>query len=145
MTCSAAISFSFSITLADRALLTSAHDVSEGGLAVALAECTFGQSTERPIGATIDASALGLPQARLDLTLFAEQQGTVILSAPEANVSEIRSLAEAAGCTLTAIGTVGTDRLSIGALLNEPVSSLYAAYSRALPEIMEQSEAAAAA
>src|SRR5882724_797883 len=60
----------------------SAHDCSEGGLAVALAECCISQQiareTPRLIGAEIDLSAL--PETRLDALLFGESQGRVVIS-----------------------------------------------------------------
>src|SRR5690606_1348943 len=55
----------------------SAHDCSEGGLAVALAECCVADRT-RPMGAMVDLSAwASLPQRAL---LFGEAQGRVLLS-----------------------------------------------------------------
>jgi phosphoribosylformylglycinamidine synthase II len=62
------------VELADKSLIHSAHDVSEGGIAVAVAECCFGQSTERPMGAIVSDPRSG--QSRIDAALFSERQGS---------------------------------------------------------------------
>ena len=63
-------------------LVKSAHDCSEGGLAVALAECCISRQiardTPRLIGAQIDLSAFA--DLRLDALLFGETQGRVVIS-----------------------------------------------------------------
>src|SRR3984957_19274439 len=62
-------------------VVKSAHDCSEGGLAVALAECSIsqqiGRDTPRLIGAEIDLS--GAPKSRLDALLFGETQSRVVI------------------------------------------------------------------
>src|SRR5438876_1660482 len=63
-------------------VVKSAHDCSEGGLAVALAECCISQlvarDTPRLIGAKVDLSALTTP--RLDALLFGETQCRIVIS-----------------------------------------------------------------
>src|SRR5262249_21749417 len=63
-------------------VVKSAHDCSEGGLAVALAECCISQQvareTPRLIGAQVDLA--GMAGTRLDALLFGEAQGRVIVS-----------------------------------------------------------------
>src|SRR6185312_8845693 len=59
------------VELSSKDLLSSAHDVSEGGIAVTLAECCFGQATEQPIGARVTLTI----SDRVDRTLFGERQG----------------------------------------------------------------------
>ena len=63
-------------------LVKSAHDCSEGGLAVALAESCISQliarETPRLLGAMVDLSALKVP--RLDALLFGETQSRVVIS-----------------------------------------------------------------
>jgi len=77
------------VEAAERRLLSSAHDISEGGLAVALAEACFnpeGQLGASQIGASIDA----LDSAPAEL--FGEGPSTVILSAPPENVEAVREI-----------------------------------------------------
>ncbi len=66
-------------------LVKSAHDCSEGGLAVALAESCIsrneGRGTPALIGARIDLTPLGTP-SRWDALLFGETQNRVVISTP---------------------------------------------------------------
>src|SRR5262245_24026115 len=95
------------IGLIQSGLVKSAHDCSEGGLAVALAESCISQliarETPRLIGATVDLSGAGAPSfssagsreagasrsVRLDALLFGETQGRIVLSATAANAEKI--------------------------------------------------------
>ncbi len=118
------------IELADKRLLNSAHDVSEGGLTVALAECCFAQGTEHPMGAKVQMQNVHL---RRDTVLFGERQGFVILSADPKNVKDILAISKKHGLEAKQVGTVGTDRLMIDDLIDESVEELYSIYSTALP------------
>jgi phosphoribosylformylglycinamidine synthase len=81
--------------------IESAHDLSEGGLLVALSESLFGPTT---LGASVDLSAL--PAPRLDALLFGESQGRVILSVPAGQAAAVLSAASAAGVPAAKIGSV---------------------------------------
>ncbi len=118
------------IELADKRLLHSAHDVSEGGLAIALAECCFAQGTEKPMGAivnTIDRNS------RMDAFLFGEQQGQVILSVNPANAAAVVAICTSHGVGASVFGEVSGNRLVIGMMIDERVEALYSIYSSALP------------
>jgi len=95
------------------------HDVSEGGLAVALAECAIAAG----IGVEMDG---GTSHALVDL--FGEGGGQAVVAAPEERLGAIESLAEEAGVPLRRLGTVGGP-----SLLGVPVADLRAAYQDALP------------
>ncbi len=125
------------VELADKQLLHSAHDISEGGLAVALAECCFGQSTERPLGATVEVPA---GATRLDAILFAERQGIVILSAREEDLTEITKIANVNNVHAVHLGHVSRDRLRIGKIVDESVGELFEIYSSALPAALGEEE-----
>ncbi len=125
------------VQLADEGLIHSAHDVSEGGIAVALSECCFGQSTERAMGATIE-NLHG--NKRRDVTLFGERQGQVVLSASPANVESIVRIAQAHGLVASEIGTVTGDRLILGDAIDASVEELFSIYSQALPAAMGEEE-----
>ena len=96
-------------------LVKSAHDCSEGGFAVALAECCISQQiareTPRLIGARVDVSAFQSP--RLDALLFGEAQGRVLISVARENVQKVLDQAKQAGITATQIGEVEEQGLSI--------------------------------
>jgi phosphoribosylformylglycinamidine synthase len=125
------------VELADKKLLHSAHDVSEGGFAVALTECCFGQSTDQPIGARVDL----VHSNRIDTGLFAERQGVVILSADPANTNRIIEIAKGYGLAAARIGETGGDRVSIGGLIDEQIETLYAIYTGALASALGEVEA----
>jgi phosphoribosylformylglycinamidine synthase len=94
-------------------LVKSAHDCSEGGLAVALAECCISQQTARGTPRLIGAQ-VELPAApRLDAMLFGEAQSRIIVSCAPAQVDAIRSRAGNLGVTITILGRVSGDSFSI--------------------------------
>ncbi len=96
-------------------LVSSAHDCSDGGLTVAVAE----SAVQGGLGATMD----GTVPARWDAALFGESQSRIIISAPEANLPGLRRIASEAGAPLGAIGRAGGDRLRFGNLVDLPLSS----------------------
>jgi phosphoribosylformylglycinamidine synthase subunit PurL len=83
-------------------LVQSAHDCSEGGLGIALAECCI--SGERRVGAGV---RIGNPSDRMDLLLFNETQSRVIISASQENLEAVEKLCAAADAPLTLLGVVG--------------------------------------
>jgi phosphoribosylformylglycinamidine synthase subunit PurL len=122
------------IELSRKRLLHSAHDVSEGGMAVALAECCFGQNTGRPLGANVKIKQRWLTN---DQVLFGEFQAIVILSCDPKDLEEVSAIALKHIWDNTGyVGTVGGDRLIIDDLMDEPVSELFSIYSNALPAAM---------
>ncbi len=95
------------LAAAGRTLLRSAHDCADGGLAVTLAESAFAGG----IGVTAPV-ALG---ARVDAALFGEAGARAVVSVAPADVPALEALADAEGVPVTRLGTVGGDRLRIGA------------------------------
>lgn len=96
-------------------LVKSAHDCSEGGLAVALAESCIsrhdGRETARLIGAQIDLA--GQKDMRLDGLLFGESQARVVISVAADNAVKVLERAKIVGVPALRIGTVGGDALVI--------------------------------
>ncbi|MBV8814832.1 MAG: phosphoribosylformylglycinamidine synthase subunit PurL [Verrucomicrobia bacterium] len=91
-------------------IVKSAHDCSEGGLAVALTESCISGSEK--IGATVGAPDF---QGRPDIFLFNESQSRIIISvAPEA-AAQVESRAEEVGVPLVRLGEVGGRTLTIDA------------------------------
>ncbi len=103
--------------LADRKLLRSARDISDGGIAVALAQAAFPLG----IGVTVE-QAPSLMSSPL-FGLFAEPATTVLLSATPNQVAAIRELAEESGFSCNRIGTAGGDRLEISVYGDRLVSA----------------------
>ncbi|HEV8589914.1 MAG TPA: AIR synthase related protein, partial [Pyrinomonadaceae bacterium] len=109
---------------AEAGLLKSAHDCSDGGLAVALAECCFSSLNREAIGAEIslepasldsktkDGSALDSRLQTPEL-LFSETPSRIVISFAESAKEEVQRIAAAAGCPMTILGKVGSDSLRI--------------------------------
>ena len=117
----------------------SAHDCSDGGLAVALAECAIGDA-ERQLGAELDLSRWsGLPLRAL---LFGEAQGRIVVST--AAPDRVIEVARARGIPAARIGTVRAAaqalEIRVGARsFTAPLARLAAAYHDAIPRIMSRS------
>ena len=99
----------FALKVIHEGLVQSAHDCSDGGLAVALAECCV----SGPRAAQGAVVKLGLGSLRRDALLFGESQSRIILSSRPTAVGSILSRAAEAGVPAAQIGTVGGGRLVI--------------------------------
>ncbi|HTY13411.1 MAG TPA: phosphoribosylformylglycinamidine synthase subunit PurL [Candidatus Omnitrophota bacterium] len=109
-------------------LISSAHDCSEGGLAVTVAEsCIIDQ--KNMLGAEI--SDLG-SEIRQDALLFGESQSRIILSCAPENSSKIEALAKKWKVTFGAVGKVGGRALKIGKLIDLALEKLDNAYRNAI-------------
>jgi phosphoribosylformylglycinamidine synthase II len=120
-------------------LLASAHDVSEGGLAVALVECAA--LAGEPLGCDADLAPLasGLAPAAV---LFGEDHGRAVVSAPPEHVEAVLHVAERQGVPAYVIGTVGAPggRVCIrvgGAAVDRPVQRLREIYENAIPRRLD--------
>jgi phosphoribosylformylglycinamidine synthase len=88
----------------------SAHDCSEGGLAVAIAEsCIAGD-----IGFVAEGWNI---KGRLDSALFGEHQSQIVVSMPSNSVAEVDKIARKWQVPLIYIGKVGSKRLSVKSIL----------------------------
>jgi phosphoribosylformylglycinamidine synthase len=121
-------------------LLSSAHDCSDGGLAVALAECCMmaeplaGTRTVPWIGA-----ALRVPfPARKDFVLFGEDASRIVVSLPHGHVRRFEAIARECGVPILQLGAVGGDRLEIQGALSVPVADLARAWREGLPAVLRR-------
>jgi phosphoribosylformylglycinamidine synthase len=94
---------------AENGLLRSAHDCSDGGLAIALAECCFSSNNREAFGADIDLTG----EYDLATRLFSETPSRIIISFDQALLGDIEEIVAAASCPMTLLGNVGSDRLRI--------------------------------
>jgi phosphoribosylformylglycinamidine synthase II len=114
-------------------LVRSAHDLAEGGLLVALAECAIGG--DRQIGATV---RLDLPHRRIDGLLLGESQGRALLTTSPENASRVIEEFQQAGVPARNIGIVGGDNLIVQIAATQPqsftwkVAALHKAWDSAL-------------
>jgi phosphoribosylformylglycinamidine synthase len=116
----------------------SAHDCSDGGLAVALAECSIMNRVET-LGADVDLSAWSaLPLRAL---LFGEAQGRVVVSTADASV--VLAAAKRHNVPARQIGRVrdnGRLRMRVGTTtIDAPLAQLSDAYHEAIPRRMARS------
>jgi phosphoribosylformylglycinamidine synthase subunit PurL len=97
------------LSAAQKGLIRSAHDCADGGLAVALAECCFSSRNRAAVGADIDLTG------EYDITtrLFSESPSRIIVSFDQALLGDFEEVVAAAGCQMTLLGNVGSDRLRI--------------------------------
>jgi phosphoribosylformylglycinamidine synthase len=118
------------LNMAREGLLRSAHDCSEGGLGVALAECCLFAR----VGATLTLS----DDLRPDLLLFGEAPSRIVVSFSPANRAAVEALARECGAPLTILGETGGDRLTVAHLVDLPLATLADAWETALARIVSR-------
>ncbi len=111
-------------------LLAAAHDVSDGGLAIALAEGVLRYG----VGATLDLGALcardGLEPFE---ALFSESAARVVVAVPAERVADLDRLAATHDVPLVQLGITGGSDLAIAGALTVPVAELRQAHQSTLP------------
>jgi phosphoribosylformylglycinamidine synthase len=119
----------------------SAHDCSEGGLAVALAECCISRLEARNtpvlLGASIDLSGIETP--RQDALLFGEAHSRVVITCAPLDASKLVERARLLGVPARPIGTVGGNQLSIKTTTSEsawPLAELHDLWWNAIARAM---------
>jgi len=132
------------LRLIDEGLLRSAHDCSEGGLAIAIAESCFSSLGRDAIGAKLDIKSQNLST---DSLLFSESPSRIIISfAPESR-DRVRELAGA--CPFFEIGVVGDDVLKISVdgseVVSAPIAELEAVWESSLENALDPDRKAVAA
>lgn len=115
-------------------LLNSAHDLSEGGLAVGLAECCiFGG-----IGAVCEL----WNDSRADFLLFGEGQSRILVSLAEKNLERLIQLAKNENVPIAVLGRVTGDRLVVKLngrkLIDQPVRKIKEVYESSLQRLVNQ-------
>ena len=117
------------VELAARGLVRSAHDCSDGGAAIALAECAI------RAGIGVDAELPG-PELRPELRLFAESSARAILSCAPEQTAAIVARARELGVPAARIGRTGGARLRIAPGVDVSVAEAHDAWARTLPEAL---------
>jgi phosphoribosylformylglycinamidine synthase len=116
-----------------RGLVRAAHDVSDGGLAVCLAEMLMGQP-ELGLTVQLGTKALG----RLDGVLFGEAQSRIVLAAQPEAIAEIELVARQRSIECHRLGLVdrtGVLQTSDG-MLRFSVKEAREVYESAIPELL---------
>lgn len=141
------------VQAAREGILASAHDVSDGGLAVALAECCFAAApaggcldAARPASTPADGVLLGVevdvPAAgvRPDALLFGESTGRVVASCRPGDWPRLDHLSRAVGVHVQPVGWVRGESLSLGVsgrvLVDVPVARLWDLWRESIPRLV---------
>jgi phosphoribosylformylglycinamidine (FGAM) synthase-like enzyme len=130
------------IAMIQEGLLDSAHDCSEGGIAVALAESAF----PRGVGAEVNLQSGELPA---EFVLFGEDASRVLLSCDPNSLPRIKEVAAKHALLADPIGETVPERLTIAvdgtAVVSAAVSELDKIYEGALEEALRSEPAVVAA
>ena len=114
--------------LIQKCVISSAHDCSDGGLAVALAECSI-------------ATGLGFQgefalAERWDAALFGERQSRVVVSVAPGKLSELERTCRGLGLPWAVLGRTGGDSIRIGALVDVSLLEADDAWRNSLERIV---------
>jgi len=123
----------FIISCAGKRFLSSCHDLSEGGLAVALAESLLGK-INHPLGAEVELNFGS--NLRRDSILFGESQSRAIVSIDPKHEQFFESLAKQNNIPCFKIGKVTQSGLRIGSLINLKSEQIETTYRDAIPRRM---------
>ncbi len=105
--------------LIENGLLQSAHDISDGGLAIAVVESCISQEG-RHVGAELKLRVRG----RTDLALFGECGSRILISVAPKRLSRVIEIARRAACPIQPIGTVGGEILKINDIISLDIDEM---------------------
>jgi phosphoribosylformylglycinamidine synthase len=117
--------------------IESAHDCSEGGLAITLAECTFDSGG---LGVSADITAVGAPPYSVNATLFGESASRIVVSTATRHLDAVMTAAAAAGVTAREIGRVGGGQIRLrvndSVAIDVSVAAAESAWATAIEKMM---------
>ena len=113
-----------------RGLVKSAHDCSDGGVAVALAECCIARS-----GGVLGATVVLEDGLRPDALLFGESASRVLLTVAPEDVETMLTIARDLGAPAKKIGAVGGRLLVVNQLLAVDLAELKAKWLETYPKL----------
>lgn len=116
-----------------RKWIKSAHDVADGGLAVALAECCM-MNQEQMLGARCSLLVL----SRSDFVLFGESQSLIVISYLPENRAQIERICAAQGVAFAVLGQVEGQTLRISGFLELSCADMSAGYYATIPRLMSR-------
>src|SRR5215472_12607045 len=118
-------------------LVESAHDCSDGGLAIALAESAFSSYRRQAVGFNVDLQGNLSPVA----LLFAETPSRIVIAASEQKLERLRQIAAERHVPLSVIGRTGGNRMEIivngKTVIDRSVTEVEQAWRGVLPSILE--------
>jgi phosphoribosylformylglycinamidine synthase II len=116
------------VAAASDAVLASAHDCGDGGLAVALAECAI--ATGHGFAATVPTD---LPP---HVALFSESASRAVVTVESVHEDELTALASRHGVRAIRLGETGGPRAMIEGALDVPVAELAEVWETAIPRLL---------
>lgn len=110
-------------------LVASAHDLSEGGLALAIAECSFG----RDLGVEIDFKT----ELRPDIALFSESQSRILVSVRPESLNELEQMAKQMDIPYQVLGEIKEKEFTVSVngkrVIEGPTQSFASVWKEAIP------------
>ena len=120
--------------LIEKKLINSAHDISEGGVISALAECCIIEK-EKMIGAAVEVPV----KSREDFSLFSESQSRIIVSVSKANKDTFEKIVSESFTPFHYIGTTGGDSLNVNGKYSFGLNRLSDLYYNTIQKLMNAS------
>jgi len=117
------------LKLIKQGVISSAHDCSDGGLAITLAECCLGGK----LGFKGEKWEFG---RRVDAALFGEVQSRIIVSVSPEKVKQLEAMASANRVPITRLGTVGGRRFTIEGYIDLPLEQIEPIWRDSLEKIL---------
>jgi phosphoribosylformylglycinamidine synthase len=122
---------SFLLSSIQKGMIKSAHDISEGGILTALAECCI-INENNPIGADVNISI----KSREDFSLFSESQSRVVVSVDEEDKEKFEKAAGESSTPFYFIGKTGGSSLKVNGKFEFALNKLAALYYNSIAEKM---------
>ena len=119
------------LKLIGKKLINSAHDISEGGIVSAIAECCI-MNENNFIGAEINVPI----KTRKDFSLFSESQSRIIVSIKPENKDELEKILNEYKQIFTYLGKTGGKKLKVNDVINISLDELAEKYYLTIPRIM---------
>jgi phosphoribosylformylglycinamidine synthase subunit PurL len=113
-------------------LMNSVHDVSDGGIAVAIAESCI-MNRLNPIGCNINYSS----SLRTDFLWFNEGQNRYIISFSPEQLNTVNKLCSESNCNISILGNVGGSKIKINSIIDLDISEVSYFYYNSISKIME--------
>jgi len=119
------------LNLIHNKIVNAAHDVSDGGLCITLAEMAIYSG----LGADVSLKKMS---GELYELLFSEAQSGIVVTVSKENVSDLEKSMKDSAVSYQVIGTVSGKTLTINQSVNLPISKLSEVYESTIPKAMEQ-------
>ncbi len=121
------------VSLASRAIIQSAHDISDGGLAVCLAECCMADR-RHPVGIEVDFPV----EDTVATHLFGEAPGRVVVSVKQESITQFEVEANRMDVPFRRIGITSGIGFRWNEIINLSVDALMDKYYNAIPAVMNR-------